>query len=297
METDIERLHILFRRARALPELPGPAMRLAQVIETGDASLGEVERIICTDAGLAVRVLRASNTAKFAAIEPVVTLRGAIMRLGFKSVRSLALSFAIHDVIRIGKTEIDMQRFAFHSVFVGLLARYIFARHDDRGGSSNGLTGDELFALGILHDLHVPLLAQVAPLVLQRVMNYARRQSLTVEAAFDKLYSEPMSSLGAAAAATWKLPDLFLKGIRGMREPWVEEELFTAWSCLAYAEYLAVSHGAATERWPVNSSVPEDVRAEVGLADEEVEPLLDLIGDLTRQYLDESTNTKQVCAA
>ena len=95
-EADFERLELLFKRASSLPELPGSALRLIHAIDTGAASAIDLERIIASDPGLSANLLRISNSREPGMDAPgVSTIRAAIMRLGQRSVRTLAVSLIL----------------------------------------------------------------------------------------------------------------------------------------------------------------------------------------------------------
>jgi HD-like signal output (HDOD) protein len=287
LETDIERLLILFRRSRTLPELSGTAMRLTQLIDHEDASVGEIEKIICTDAGLAIRVLQTSNSLKFAGSEPTASIRTAILRLGLRSVKAVALSFILHDLVSPAGSGINMGRYVYHSIFVALLARYIYVRRKAVAPFASEWSADEVFAAGVLHDMHLPILARVAPAAEKRCYAYAMRAEVTIEEAFERLYGVSVAMLGSAAAETWNLPDLFSRSITGLRKPWDDSEQ-VALSCLAYAEYLAACDGVTTEEWPVKASIAPDVEIEVQLPQEEIADLLTLLHGHAKAYLDEA---------
>src|SRR4051812_48313572 len=98
-DSDFERLELLFRRSGSLPELPGTAMRLVNAIDTDEASVSDIERIIVADTALSSNILRISNTGvESISHQPVTTVKGAVLRLGQRSVRNLAVSLLIQQV-------------------------------------------------------------------------------------------------------------------------------------------------------------------------------------------------------
>src|SRR5436309_2216856 len=126
--SDYERLLLLFRRSHGLPQLPGIAIKLIEAVDSGDASSRDLERIISADPVLASRVLRLANTATFGSSSGAVsTMPMAIMRLGQRSVRALAVSLLMQNVTNGPKVPPAFaQRLANHSLFVAFLSRYIW---------------------------------------------------------------------------------------------------------------------------------------------------------------------------
>jgi HD-like signal output (HDOD) protein len=286
LESNYDRLSLLFNRSYALPELPGIAMKLIEAVDSGDASANDLERIISCDPMLPVKILRLANAASFATGTECSTIKGAIMRLGQRGVRALAMSVLMQKLTS-GRSMvgIDPQKIATHSMFVGFLARYLYARRYQRAAFSSRWTADEIFSAGLLHDLGLPLLAQVAPEEFSRVRSMAERGNLTFEAAFQHLFSRPLTSLASSAASAWGLPDMFVQAFNHWERPWDHSEEFPALCCLNYANYLAIKFGATSEEWPITVAAEPEVEAEMSLAPEEAESVLELIGQQTEEYL------------
>jgi HD-like signal output (HDOD) protein len=289
-EADFERLELLFRRASSLPELPGSAMRLIQVIDSGAASAIDLERIIAADPGLSTSLLRISN-ARVPGMEPpgVSTIRAAIMRLGQRSVRTLAVSLILQNISH-GKEvapQFQVDRFAKHSLFVAFLARYLYARRNLAEQFESRWSADEIFAGALLHDISLALLARSSADSYLRVFSFATRTNISLEASFLKIFGKPVAVLGRTAVDSWDLPDVFKMAISFLAEPWKHPQEYTALCCLNYANYLAVVHGITTEEWPCNAGLIPEVEAEIALADDEAAKVLAFVDQQVASYLDE----------
>ena len=270
---DFERLALLFKRTRGLPELPGCVTRLVAAIDAGDASAIDLERIIASDPALSVRILSIANVGlnRSAGIE-ITTIRAAILRLGQRAVRSLAVSLIMQNLW--GKpddnAEFDSRRFAHHSLFTAFMTRYLYARRHMQAPFNSEWSADEMFSAGLLHDLGTALLYRVAPEIFLRVQMYSRRLQITLDEGFLKIFDHRISELGSLSSEAWGLPGMFGKVIQGFPEPWTFPEEFTALSCVHYANYLASILGAGIEDWPVNVQVEPEADVEVGVPQEEI---------------------------
>lgn len=286
---DLDRLKLLFRRTCTLPQLPGTALRLINTIDTGEASAIDLERIILSDPGLAAGFLRAAVAASHGERE-FGTIRQAIMYMGQRSVRTLAVSLALQGVLADPDTPplFDQAKFSRHSIFVGFLSRYVYARRQMQEPFPSIWTADEIFAAGVLHDLGLGLLPKVAPDVFNRVANFSKRAGLTLNAGFEKLYGDHISVLSAAAAETWQLPDVFTKTLRYRSQPWNMMDEYTSLCCIEYANLLADTHGYAVADWPLTVEPNPEVALEVSLPEEEIATVIELIGLLTDQHLPEN---------
>jgi HD-like signal output (HDOD) protein len=269
---DYTRLELLFKRASALPALPATAMQLVSTIDSGHASAMELERIIVKDPALTADFIRlAAVSSQGYDGGQYSTVRGAILLLGQRAVRSLATSLILRSLMNSGETSsaFNRERFSSHSLASGLIARFLFARKARTSEMSTKLSADELFAAGLLSDLAFGLLAKVAPEVYQRVYGYGKRSNKSLNEAFLTIHGKPAAHLAAAAAEAWGLPPMFGETFRYMDAPWEHDEEFSAMCCLKHADTLANSFGLSIEDWQLPSPSDLEVEEEVGIPEEE----------------------------
>lgn len=274
-------------------------MRIIQAVDSGDASAVDLDKIISTDPPLAAKVLRLANAAAVASTgHEVSTIRMAILRLGTRSVRALAFSILAQKLANPGTGHgFRPERLAHHSMCVGFLARYLYARRHQKGAFATAWSADEVFAAGLLHELSTPLLAQVAPDVFLRVKSLAQRTNMTLEAAFDQIFNQPIHSLACAAAEAWGLPEIFVTVFSHISEPWSHPDEFSSLCCLNYANFLAAKHGSLTEDWPVQVCTEPEVESEVCIPQEESDKVMDLIREQVATYLSISDPSSRAKAA
>ncbi len=288
--SDFDRVLLLFRRVRALPELPGIALRLTEAVDSGVASALDLEKIISSDPALAARILRIANTGRAGWTDnEVSTIRMAILKLGQRSVKNLAVSLIMDSMTHsIGDGGPDPNRIAHHSLATAFLARYLFARRQQKSEFESHWSADELFAATLLHDIALPLLYQVSPEVFQRINLTAVRGQTSYDWAFERIYKHPMNELGGAAMEAWGLPSIFQSVCWHWREPWGCVEEFPALCCVHYANHLATAFGLSSEPWTIEEDLALEVEEEVGLAPEEVALAIELI----ERQVDAYTNVK-----
>jgi HD-like signal output (HDOD) protein len=96
----------------SLPALSVVALRLVELAADDTCSARELARLIAKDAPLAVRLLKLANSAFFRGSQPVSTLEGAIVKVGFHRLRIMALSFSLRETFPMGKVgPLDYERF------------------------------------------------------------------------------------------------------------------------------------------------------------------------------------------
>lgn len=285
---DFDLLIAKFRSAETLPDLPASALHLCDAIDKGDANTDELERIILADPAITAGVLRAANSAMFGGkSNQASTVKGAILVLGQKSVRSIAVSVWVQALVHQSKSspKFNPARFAEHSMFVGFLSKYLMSSLTRAGRIRSKWSPDELFAAGVLHDLGLGLLASIEPKLYERVLVHANSNALTFNAAFYDVTGHEIGLLGIAAAQAWKLPDLFIDVLMGFNEPLQAPDEVDAMCCLHYAEYLANKTGYALQDWRVEVSIEPEILEKVGLADEDIPDVLELVSNHTKDFV------------
>ncbi|HVL38290.1 MAG TPA: HDOD domain-containing protein [Fimbriimonadaceae bacterium] len=295
-QTDFERLQLIFRRSLTLPELQGAVYRLINAIDSKETSVIDLERIISSDPYLTANLLRVAAGTIGSDERSAGTLRNAIMRLGFRAMRSLAVSILLQSLV--SKHEytngFDPDRFARHSLFVGFMSRYLFARRHQVEPFDTDWTADEVFAAGLLHDMAAGLLAHLAPESFQRVYQFAHRSGLSLEASFTRIFGARLGILGSTAAAAWNLPEVFVRVMSKVDQPWEEDEEYTALCCIHYANHVAHLRGVSLCPWNPLDECPPEVELEVKFPAEEIERACEVVERHTAAYLE---GTKPVGAA
>jgi HD-like signal output (HDOD) protein len=113
----------------ALPTLSVIAIKLVDLASNENCSVNELESLIEKDPSLAVRLLKLANSAFFRGNQPAATLRQAILRIGFRQLRIMALSLSLRDTFPMGKIGIlDYERFWHTSLYRALIAKTL-AQH------------------------------------------------------------------------------------------------------------------------------------------------------------------------
>src|SRR5512134_2649146 len=93
-----ERIAKIFKHAPDLPTLPAAVQGLLQLPER-DATARDYAEIIGTDQGLTARVLRLVNSAFYSLRVPISSLQHASTLLGTKTLKSMALSVSVMNVL------------------------------------------------------------------------------------------------------------------------------------------------------------------------------------------------------
>lgn len=195
-ERFVEELHATINREGIeLPSLPEIALRIRRALADNSIEVDGLTHLIGSDPALAARLLRTANCALFKrGAGPVRDLRTAIMRLGYKMVRSVSISLAAQQVF-LGYATKPIRPYLKevwkHSIQVGTLA-YLLARYSD------AVENEEAFLAGLLHEvgkLYILIRAKDHPELFRN------------EAAFNAIVADWQAELGRAITRSWDFSD------------------------------------------------------------------------------------------
>jgi putative nucleotidyltransferase with HDIG domain len=134
-----------------LETLPEVTSKALEVLYDSRSSSQELANVISLDQGIATRILAIANSAYFGSSRRFVTIKEAIMRLGYNNVRAVlyASSSSLNRPISIyGLGRNDLWR---HSLACGIAARMLAREY-------RLWNPDEAYVAGLLHDIGLPAL-------------------------------------------------------------------------------------------------------------------------------------------
>jgi HD-like signal output (HDOD) protein len=225
-------------------------MRLIELLKNPNASTRSFEAIIAGDPSLASALLR-SGEADPHSQSGHSTLQEKIMRLGTKGLRSLAWAVTVRNSnFMITKIPglVD-GRFTRHSHAVAFLSKYLYARKfHNRPDVRTRWSAEEIYLMGLVHDMSYPLLAMVAPDIHERIIFFAKQGGCTVSDAFQHFYGQPMTVLTAEIFAKMPGCEDLCNAILYLAAPLSHPEVSDLITCVSYGDYLATCpFGMATE--------------------------------------------------
>jgi HD-like signal output (HDOD) protein len=127
------------------PPLPSVAMELLALSAKAEARASEVVRLLEQDEMLAGSVMRLVSSPIYSGRNTITSLKEAVVRLGFKTVRDMvfevALRSGVFDLDEYAETVAQVQR---HSTVTAYVARIVC--------NKVRIDGDHAFICGLLHD-------------------------------------------------------------------------------------------------------------------------------------------------
>jgi putative nucleotidyltransferase with HDIG domain len=257
-----------------LPAQPATAEQVLRIVSNRKAGAADLARVVETDPALAARVLRLANSPYYGSPRRVSSTRHATVMLGFDTVRALAASAACS--LLDGGVELGPDGFWRHAITTASTASVVARRI--------GLSTEDAFTVGLLHDLgavllhqrdeHAYAVATAAPTVSEQVAAEL--------AAFGATHADE----GAAALDAWGFPEPFVEAI-ALHQHGIEEPKHALGRVLRVAEAIALEH-APMPGYPSAPDVdrllaaiglrPDDYDAVTLEVDGQLERIADLLG-------------------
>jgi len=206
----------LARNDLQLPVYPAIATRVQALAASGTGTSDQFEELLARDPAIASQVLRVANSAFYAGLSSVATIRAAVMRLGLDQLVSLAVVCAQKGQFTGQDPQIQslMSQLWQHSVAVAFGSRWLAERSGYRS-----LAG-ECFMAGLFHD--------IGKLLILKVLDDLRRRGEWTHELPPSLVQELLTSLhaeqGARLIQQWNLSPLYaevarLHGSASLEEP------------------------------------------------------------------------------
>ncbi len=197
-------------RADDLGVFPPAAVRILRVVDDPRTNLVDLEKAVSLDPVLTAQVLKVANSAYFGLARTVGSLRQALFVLGFRTVRSMALSLA---AMTMGASEGPWRRRVWRRSIRTCHAMRHLGIHVDWDDYS------EPFAVGLLHKIGMLLLLVLEDKtyidMLER-MRWGSPELLEKEAHF---FGFDHIQLGAACLERWNLPEEVCIAVRHQEDP------------------------------------------------------------------------------
>lgn len=187
--------------------LPQVVCKIAEIAGNDNASVATLERAILVDPGLSARILVQANSAAYCLPRKVTSIRDAVILMGFKAVRSLAMTVGVFDLF-VGKSDRESLRrrgWWRTSLDSAVCAQALTSRWPMIGG-------DEAYTCGLLHLIGKTLLDRYDSRRYNRVQEVVEK-GVSDFLAERALYQTDHVSVTVEAAKLWRLPPRLVRGL------------------------------------------------------------------------------------
>jgi len=198
----------LLSRVDDLPPLPAVAARVMSMAEDEKTSAMDLAQVLATDQALTAKLIRISNSAYYGFARRISTVREAVVMLGFKQVRQVAVGASLMNNFKRGQDDgFDLDLFWGHSVAVAVTAEALAKK-------SFAVKPEDAFTAGILHDIGRLVLRQVMPAEFARAVAIARSGEAPLHIAEQMETGYSHDEVGKALGELWKFPGHLVDAVR-----------------------------------------------------------------------------------
>lgn len=219
-EAQQARLAEILRDVKEIRPLPAVALRVLAMSEDDRFSAQQLAELIRVDQALTVRTLRLSNSSFYGMPRRITTLRDAIVLLGMREVRSLAIASCVVDVSIAPREEFDYAQFWVNSFAVATLAAVLSEAFD--------CEPDDAFTAGIVQNVGRLALAQFRPKWLQASVAIARHSRRPLQDVQMELFGFSDSEIGGTIARHWQFPEPLCMAVERHAGPRHEDDVVGA---------------------------------------------------------------------
>ncbi len=225
----------LIELCEKIPAFPASVQQVLALTADLNSSPKQLIKVIDHDPVLTMKLLKVANSAYFGLSRDIVSIRHAVVYMGFNTVRHVALAIAAIGVLqRENDAGFDMDDFLLHSLCTAVLTRSLARRMRVRE-----VDAANFFVAGLLHDIGQVVFAQFERDAYQKVLHCAREERTPVYLAEERMLGATHMELGALLGEHWKFPNTLVQAIQMHHVPSSGRQKSTMRDCLFVANLLS----------------------------------------------------------
>jgi putative nucleotidyltransferase with HDIG domain len=225
-----KRVEWLVERASEIPAQTSVAIQVHHLVNQRNSSASQIAHALSTDQVLTARVLKTANSAFYGAPRRIATLTDAIVLLGMRTIRDIAMSVSCQDMLAravpgyvIAKGELWR-----HSCCCGYGAQQL-------AKLAGFQVAEEAYIGGLLHDIGKVVISYSLTDEFVEIADLAGKQNEPFTEAEEAVLGFDHAEVGACMAEHWNLPKQLVEAIRYHHRPSEQPEP----SDLTYIIHLA----------------------------------------------------------
>jgi putative nucleotidyltransferase with HDIG domain len=264
-------------KIKDLPTLPSVVTKIIEMTEDLKSSAEDIAKVIAMDQALTAKVLRISNSAYYGFGQRISSLDRAVVALGFKIVKNLALSISAFEAFPTSYEEGDFDRRKFweHAVGCAVISKLLAKR---TGYPHARL--EEVFTAGLLHDIGKVVLDRYFHDEFCSAVRMAVKENIPIIEAEDKVLGINHTEIGHRLAFTWKLPEELQWVIFSHHNPeFALKDARRLVGIVHIGDILCRRKGMGSGGDNVIPPMNENILEIVGLDPNDIEAIMDLIDD------------------
>ncbi len=217
---DVEqRLQRLVREVRDLPALPESTLKVMHLTDDPRTNAADIARALSMDQAMTVRLLKLANSAFYGGMRRVATVTEAVVLLGQRTVRNMAIALSCQELLdrALPGYGMDTGELWRHSFCCAYAAQALARKAGYR-------VAEEAFVGGLLHDIGKVILNLYMQAEFAKVSKLASLASLPFMEAERLVLGFDHAEAGARVLEKWNLPAPLVASVRYHHSPQDEPE-------------------------------------------------------------------------
>lgn len=185
-----------------LPTLPVIALEVNRMLTNDRISVDFLSNTIEKDQAIVSKLLKLVNSSFFGVRSKVSTVKEAVVRLGFNSVRNVVVSVGVFETLILDDDpdiDFNIEDFWAHSLGVAMTSRYL----SEQSGIQDP---DDCFVAGLLHDIGLIIIARYFQDILINMIRCVKEQNVSIYDVEKDIIPIRHNKIGEIIAKKWQLP-------------------------------------------------------------------------------------------
>lgn len=190
----------ILARIGDLPAMPHVALKVLGMLNDPETTVQAIQEAISSDQALSVRLLQIANSSLYGTMRDCSTISEAVMRLGFKSIRSWLLATATRTAFVQGGSSTDLELLWRQSIAAAMAAQML-------AEESGQMDPEVAFMGGLLQNLGLLLVARDHPAVFSEILHHSRQSRRPLHEVERSMMGFDHADLSALILQHWGLSD------------------------------------------------------------------------------------------
>lgn len=193
----------------ALPSIPVVAFKVLELSRREDVDIDEVVEIIGNDPALTAKMMKVSNSSMFGMSKQVSSLKQAMVVLGMRTVKIMALGFSLVEALNDKRgSSFDYAKYWRRSLSTAVAARSLADLASD-------IRKDEAFVGGLLCDVGMVAAARHPGGVYEPVLDRYSREGGCIQEIECEILGVTHAQISAMMLSKWNMPEILSHATAG----------------------------------------------------------------------------------
>ncbi len=190
-----------------LPPFDKTALRVHQEIQKEDVKISKIEKLIIADPAMSTQILKIANSAFFRGLSKVMTIREAIVRLGFDEITKMVMILTQKELYHSNNSFIKNYRNALwqHALVCAITSQWVA-----REAGFENIT-QEVFFASLMHDIgKLFLITIIEKITISKKVSFIPSKSV-----INEIIKSQHAEQGYNLLSKWNIPEKYCQVAKG----------------------------------------------------------------------------------